>query len=157
MIEQYRLDGEKRLQENLPPLPLTPIQTSQITKLIEQGDSESSFLLDLLSNRVEPGVSKSAQVKASWLKDVACARVLVDVLAPEQAVSMLAQMGGGYNVEALIELLKDKTMAIKRFSTIDGKICCLTGGLLGEDGPVRGREVGMQGSKRHRGSAAISY
>ena len=50
-------------------------------------------------------------MKASWLKDVAIGRLTVDVIDPEQAVSMLAEMGGGYNVAALIELLEVDSLA----------------------------------------------
>jgi hypothetical protein len=70
MIEQYRMSEGNRLQENLPSLPLTPEQTREISLLIARGDSDSNVLLDLLANRVEPGVSKSARVKAGWLEDV---------------------------------------------------------------------------------------
>jgi aconitate hydratase 2/2-methylisocitrate dehydratase len=111
MLKIYRQEADRRQASNLSPLPLTPEQTHEITLLLEQGDSESPFLLGLLENRVEPGVSKSAQVKASWLKDVAIGRVTVDVLDPERAVAMLSQMGGGYNVEALVELLDIESLA----------------------------------------------
>jgi hypothetical protein len=36
---------------------------------------------------------------------------VVDLLAPEQAVVTLGQMGGGYNVEVLIELLENESVA----------------------------------------------
>ncbi|MCP4339387.1 MAG: bifunctional aconitate hydratase 2/2-methylisocitrate dehydratase [Desulfobulbaceae bacterium] len=111
MMNLYRNEAKKRQDIGLPPLPLSPEQTREITLLLEQGDSESSFLLDLLESRVEPGVSKSAEVKASWLKDVAIGRLSVDVIDPEQAVSMLAEMGGGYNVAALVELLEVDSLA----------------------------------------------
>jgi aconitate hydratase 2/2-methylisocitrate dehydratase len=111
MLKLYRQEAERRKALDLPSLPLTPDQTGKITMLLKQGDSESVFLLELLKNRVEPGVSKSAQVKASWLKDVAIGRVTVDSLNPEQAIAMLSQMGGGYNVEALVELLAVESLA----------------------------------------------
>jgi len=111
MLKLYRQKAESRQALNLPPLPLTPEQTRKITGLLEQGGNESSFLLSLLASRVEPGVSKSAKVKARWLKNVAIGRVKVDVLDPELAISMLAQMGGGYNVTALIELLEVESLA----------------------------------------------
>ena len=111
MLNVYRKEVERRQDIDLPPLPLTPEQTREITLFLEQGDSESPLLLELLRSRVEPGVSKSAQVKASWLKDVAIGQVTVDVIDPEQAISMLAQMGGGYNVAALVELLEVESLA----------------------------------------------
>ena len=111
MLKSYRQEAEKRQVLDLPPLPLTPEQTREITLLLEKGDSESSFLVELLESRVEPGVSKSAQVKASWLKDVAIGQVAVDVIDPERAITCLAQMGGGYNVEMLVELLAVESLA----------------------------------------------
>jgi aconitate hydratase 2/2-methylisocitrate dehydratase len=111
MLKLYRQEAERRQDLDLPPLPLTAVQTREITQLLEQGGSENSFLLELLENRVEPGVSKSAQVKADWLKDVASGRVTVDGIDPEQAIAMLSQMGGGYNVEALIDLLEVESLA----------------------------------------------
>jgi aconitate hydratase 2/2-methylisocitrate dehydratase len=111
MLKSYRQAADRRLALDLPPLPLTPKQTGEVTMLLEQGDIESSMLLELLENRVEPGVSKSARVKAGWLKEVAIGRVMVDSLNPEQAIAMLSQMGGGYNVEALVELLAVESLA----------------------------------------------
>lgn len=111
MLKLYRQEADRRQALNLPPLPLTPEQTREITLLLERGDNESAFILGLLESRVEPGVSKSAQVKAGWLKDVAFGQVTVDLIEPEQAVSMLGQMGGGYNVEVLVELLAVESLA----------------------------------------------
>jgi len=111
MLKSYRQAADRRLALDLPPLPLTPEQTAEVTLLLEQGDIESSMLLGLLKNRVEPGVSKSARVKAGWLKEVASGRVTVDSLNPEQAIALLSQMGGGYNVEALVELLTVESLA----------------------------------------------
>ncbi len=106
MLTSYRLLTGKRQAANLPPLPLTPEQTQEAQMLLQEGDAESPYLLDLIANRVEPGVSKAAKVKAGWLHDVALGRVGVAILTPEQAVAMLGSMGGGYNVSALIELLE---------------------------------------------------
>lgn len=111
MLKLYRQEADRRQALNLPPLPLTPEQTREITLLLQEGDNESSFLLDLLESRVEPGVSKSAQVKAGWLKDIAMGRVKVELIDPEQAISMLGQMGGGYNVTALVELFAVESLA----------------------------------------------
>jgi len=54
MLNSYRQEALKRQELNLPPLPLGPEQTEQITKLLEQGDKESAVLLELLETRVEP-------------------------------------------------------------------------------------------------------
>ncbi|WP_448874835.1 bifunctional aconitate hydratase 2/2-methylisocitrate dehydratase [Desulfobulbus propionicus] len=111
MLEQYRKDVEERNRLGVPPLPLTAEQTGELTDLLNQGSSEQAELLILLADRVEPGVSKAAKVKAAWLKQVAQGQLRVTGCAPEAAVAMLAQMGGGYNVAALIRLLQIPVLA----------------------------------------------
>jgi len=111
MLNAYRQDAQKRQALHLPPLPVIPEQCRQIVKSLERGDGDDQFLLDLLANRIEPGVSKSAQIKATWLKLVALGKVAVTALEPQAAVSMLAQMGGGYNVETLVDLLDVEVLA----------------------------------------------
>lgn len=111
MLTSYSLEAGKRHSANLPPLPLTPKQTWEAQMLLQQGDEESPFLLHLITTRVEPGVSKAAQVKAKWLRDVALGLVTVAILSPEQAIAMLRVMGGGYNVSVLIELLEVEPLA----------------------------------------------
>ncbi len=111
MLSSYKKDAAARKEQGLPPLPLTPEQTSGVTALLEEGGGESAFLLELLSERVEPGVSKSAKVKAAWLKSVAVGDVVAANLNPEDAVALLAEMGGGYNVESLVELLEVDSVA----------------------------------------------
>lgn len=120
MLNIYREEAKKRQQAGLPSLPLNPEQTVYITKRIEEGGGESLILLDLLAQRVEPGVSKSAKVKASWLKEVALGTIVVDFLNPEQAILMLSQMGGGYNVDALVALLDVERLAVFSAEALKG-------------------------------------
>ncbi|OEU50231.1 MAG: bifunctional aconitate hydratase 2/2-methylisocitrate dehydratase [Desulfobulbaceae bacterium S5133MH15] len=105
MIETYREGVTRRAQSGLPPLPLNPIQVQELISMLDQGNPESGYLLDLLETRVEPGVSKSAREKARWLEEVALGNKTVLDFGPEKAVAMLGRMGGGYNVSALIRLL----------------------------------------------------
>jgi aconitate hydratase 2/2-methylisocitrate dehydratase len=111
MLDAYKKDAEARKDKGLPPLPLTPQQTEGVTTLLQQGSSESSFLLELLASRIEPGVSKSAKIKAAWLKAVALSELSVPEFSPAKAVALLSEMGGGYNVEALVELLEVEAVA----------------------------------------------
>jgi len=106
MIEEYREELNKRAGQGLPPLPLSHIQVGELTNLLEQNLQENPYLLGLLEEEVEPGVSKSAQVKAGWLEQVARGKKQVTELSPQKAVGMLGRMGGGYNVSALIRLLQ---------------------------------------------------
>lgn len=111
MLNSYKQEAAARQEQGLPPLPLTPTQTKGVISLLEKGNDEDSFLMGLLTDRVEPGVSKSAKIKAAWLKSVALSKVSVKTLSPGGAVALLAKMGGGYNVEALVELLEIDTVA----------------------------------------------
>lgn len=105
-------------------MPLTPEQTKEVTELLEQGHEQYEQLLDLLSNRVEPGVSRPALVKSGWLREVALGLKVVDKIPPSLAVEILSQMGGGYNVAALIELLQvderasEAAQALKKLTKI---------------------------------------
>jgi len=105
MIDQYRKLEKERLDLGIPALPLTDEQVRELTVLVEQDSAESVFLLELLHNRVEPGVSKSAKVKAAWLEKVALGEITLPLLSPAEAIAMLGEMGGGYNVAALVRLL----------------------------------------------------
>ncbi|MFT5702205.1 MAG: aconitate hydratase 2/2-methylisocitrate dehydratase [Desulforhopalus sp.] len=111
MLNSYKQEAFARKEQGVPPLPLTPQQTIGVTALLEEGSEEGAFLLGLLTDRVEPGVSKSAKIKAAWFKSVALSSVSVENLSPTGAVALLAEMGGGYNVEALVELLQVDTVA----------------------------------------------
>jgi len=106
MIETYREGITRRAQNGLPPLPLNPTQVQELTSLLDASHGESSYLLNLLETRVEPGVSKSAREKAKWLEDVATGKKNIQDFAALEAVAMLGRMGGGYNVSALIRLLE---------------------------------------------------
>lgn len=111
MLAQYRKEASKRAALHVPPLPLTAEQTRELTQLLAAGQEERLVLLELLADRVEPGVSKAAAVKAAWLEQVALGRVVVDQFPPEAAILMLSEMGGGYNVAVLLRLLRIESLA----------------------------------------------
>ncbi len=111
MLEAYSRQAAERAANNLPPLPLSAAETDALTRLLIQGDGDQAVLLALLADRVEPGVSKAAQVKALFLEQAAMAQVSVAGFSPEAAVAMLGGMGGGYNVAALLRLLRTEQLA----------------------------------------------
>ena len=105
-LQQYRAHVEERARDGLPPLPLNAEQTAALIELIKNPPAgEEDFLIDLLENRVPPGVDEASYVKASFLADVAKGNVQVDLISPERATFLLGTMLGGYNVQPLIELL----------------------------------------------------
>lgn len=114
MLTEYRQHVEERAEQALPPLPLTAAQTAQLLELILQPPSgEEDFLLDLLINRVPPGVDDAAKVKAGFLADIAMAKQSCSLISAVKATEILGTMGGGYNIQPLVELLDiDEVAAI---------------------------------------------
>ena len=111
MLVEYREHVNKRKSQNIPPKPLNADQTSDLVKLLKNPPKgEENFLLDLISNRVPPGVDEAAYVKASFLSAVAPAKDHSPVISRELSVKLLGQMLGGYNVATLVELLDDEDM-----------------------------------------------
>ena len=114
MLSTYRENAKQRESQGIPPLPLDAAQTQALTELLQKPPvGEEQTLLHLLSERIPPGVDEAAYVKASWLSAVAQGQTTSPLVAPLEAVQLLGTMVGGYNVAALIELLKhpDETLA----------------------------------------------
>jgi len=105
-IEEYKAHIAQREVLGVPPLPLSAEQTAQLVELIKSGCTDE--MLDLLTNRVSPGVDDAAYVKAAFLNDVAAQKLSLEAITPEQAVSMLGMMLGGYNVKPMIDALSSK-------------------------------------------------
>jgi aconitate hydratase 2/2-methylisocitrate dehydratase len=101
----------ERLVMGIPALPLAASQVTELCALLASASPDSAYLLNLLDNRVEPGVGQAAKVKAAWLEKVATGEARPAALGPQQAVTMLGRMGGGYNVEALVRLLERPALA----------------------------------------------
>ncbi len=72
---------------------------------------EEEFLLDLLTNRVPPGVDEAAYVKAGFLAAVAKGDASSPLVTPEKAIELLGTMQGGYNIHPLIEALDNEKLA----------------------------------------------
>ncbi|WP_019556561.1 bifunctional aconitate hydratase 2/2-methylisocitrate dehydratase [Thiomicrorhabdus arctica] len=106
MLDAYRSHVAERSEQGLPPLPLTAEQTASLVELIKNPPAgEESFVVDLLTNRVPPGVDEASYVKAGFLTDVANGTMTNDLISAEQATFLLGTMLGGYNVQPLISLL----------------------------------------------------
>jgi len=112
MLEKYLEHVEERKKMNIPPLPLSPEMTEFVCKKLENpGPGKEEFYLELLRDRVAPGVDPSAKVKAEWLHKVAKGEVKSPVVSKKDAVFMLGTMLGGYNVQYLVEFLSDNELA----------------------------------------------
>ena len=109
-IEEYKAHVAERETLGVPPLPLSAEQTAELIELIKADCTDE--LLDLLTNRVSPGVDDAAYVKAAFLNDVVAGNVSVAAIAPEKAVEMLGMMLGGYNVKPLVDALSSSSSAV---------------------------------------------
>ena len=121
MLEEYKQHVMDRKKQNLPPLPLNAEQTASLIELLKQQNRDDQHeLLTILSERVPAGVDQAAFVKASFLNDVANENLALSSISPEKAIQLLGTMLGGYNVQALVELLKGKyaDFAVKALSKI---------------------------------------
>ena len=107
MLSTYRENAAERLAQGIPPLPLDAAQAKALTELLQDPpDGEEQELLYLLSERIPPGVDEAAYVKATWLSAIAQGEASSPLVSPLEAIQLLGTMVGGYNVAALIELLK---------------------------------------------------
>lgn len=101
--QEYKAHIAEREALGVPPLPLSAEQTAQVIELIKSNCTEE--LVDLITNRVSPGVDDAAYVKAAFLNDVASQKVTVSGITPAQAVNIMGMMLGGYNVRPIIDCL----------------------------------------------------
>ncbi len=113
MLESYRQHAADRAALGIPPLPLDAQQTSQLCELLKNPPpGEEETLLELLRDRVPPGVDAAAYVKAGFLTAVAKGETPCPLISPQGAVELLGTMVGGYNVQSLVELLQSREPAI---------------------------------------------
>ena len=113
MLESYRRHVAERAALGIPPLPLDANQTSELCELLKNPPAgEEDTLLELLRDRVSPGVDPAAYVKAGFLTGIAKEEITSPLISPIEAVQLLSTMVGGYNVQSLIELLQTPTVSV---------------------------------------------
>lgn len=112
MLEAYRKHVEERAAEGVPPAALDADQTAALVDLLKNPPAgEEEFLVDLISNRVPPGVDEAAYVKAGFLSALAKGESTSPLISKEKAVELLGTMQGGYNIETLVQLLDDAQLS----------------------------------------------
>jgi len=112
VLEAYRKHVDERAAEGVAPLPLNAQQVADLVELIKTPPAgEEEFLVDLLTNRVPPGVDDAARVKAAFLADVVKGSASSPLIDKAKAVELLGTMLGGYNIAPLIEALDDGELA----------------------------------------------
>ncbi|UQY37413.1 bifunctional aconitate hydratase 2/2-methylisocitrate dehydratase [Pseudomonas fulva] len=106
MLEAYRKHVAERAAQGIVPQPLNAEQTAGLVDLLKNPPAgEEEFLLDLITNRVPPGVDEAAYVKAGFLSAVAKGEATSPLLDKKRATELLGTMQGGYNIATLVELL----------------------------------------------------
>jgi len=112
-MAEYEKHVKEREALGVPPLPLSAEQTAQVIELLKAVPIvEEEKLLDLLENRVPPGVDDAAYVKAAFLNDIVQGKAACAAISPMRAVKMLGMMLGGFNVKPLVDALAHKDEAI---------------------------------------------
>ena len=112
MLEEYRAHVAERASEGLPPLALNAEQTAALVDLLKEPPAgEEDTLVELLTHRVPPGVDEAAYVKAAFLSDIAKGTASSPLIDKTKATELLGTMLGGYNIQSLVELLDDETLA----------------------------------------------
>ncbi|TPH17288.1 bifunctional aconitate hydratase 2/2-methylisocitrate dehydratase [Litorilituus lipolyticus] len=106
MLQEYRNHVAERAAEGVVPKPLDAEQVAQLVELIKNPPAgEETFLLELLADRVPPGVDDAAYVKAGFLAAIAKGEAESPILDAARATELLGTMLGGYNIEPMIDLL----------------------------------------------------
>jgi aconitate hydratase 2/2-methylisocitrate dehydratase len=123
MLEAYRQHVAERAAEQIPPKPLNPEWTAALVELLKNPPAgEEEFLLDLIANRVPPGVDEAAYVKAGFLSALVNGEASSPLIDRSAAVTLLGNMHGGYNVETLVELLDDAELAEQAAKELKGTL-----------------------------------
>ena len=112
MLENYRKHVENRAAQGIVPKPLNEQQTAELVELLKNPPAgEEETLVDLLENRIPPGVDPAAYVKAAFLAAIVRGETTSPLISKLKAIELLGHMQGGYNVEPLIQALDDKELA----------------------------------------------
>ncbi|UCZ56501.1 bifunctional aconitate hydratase 2/2-methylisocitrate dehydratase [Desulfurispirillum indicum] len=123
MIEAYLQHEKERSAQGIPPKPLTPEQTASVCEMLQNPPAgKEEFLLALLRDRVSPGVDPAAEVKADFLAKIAKGQASSPVISKQDAVKMLGTMLGGYNLQYLVDLLQDSSLANEAAEALKGLV-----------------------------------
>ncbi|MDP3266986.1 MAG: bifunctional aconitate hydratase 2/2-methylisocitrate dehydratase [Sulfuricurvum sp.] len=119
-LEDYKAHVAERATQGIPPFPLTKEQVTDLVQLITADQSKNSELIEMLSERVNPGVDDAAHVKAAFLHEVVQGKQKAfladasDINSDDHkkaAIKILGKMVGGYNVKPLIDALSIESLA----------------------------------------------
>ena len=79
---------------------------------LNENQKRVKWLINLLANRVNPGVDDAAKVKAEFLNEIINHGLVISEIDKIAAVNLLRPMLGGYSVIVLLESLKNADEAV---------------------------------------------
>ena len=100
------------LSGRVPPMELGGEGEAIIAARLDENQKMIKRLINLLANRVNPGVDDAAKVKAEFLNEIINHGLEISGLDKIAAVNLLRPMLGGYSVIALLESLKNADEAV---------------------------------------------
>ncbi|MCK5913328.1 MAG: aconitate hydratase B, partial [Desulfuromusa sp.] len=90
MIEAYLKLEEERNALGIPALPLNPEQTAGLCELLQSPPAgKEDFLMNLLTERISPGVDPAAEVKAAFLTEIVAGTKSSPLVDKVKAVQIL--------------------------------------------------------------------
>ena len=123
MLEAYREHVQERATQGIVPKPLGPEWTAQLVELLKNPPAgEEAFLLDLISNRVPPGVDEAAYVKAAFLSAIVNREISCPLIDRARAIELLGNMLGGYNIATLVAALDDTELSTLAATQLKGTL-----------------------------------
>ncbi len=112
MLEAYREHVAERAGQNIPAKPLSAEQVAGLVELLKTPPAgKEAFLLELITDRVPPGVDEAAYVKAGFLSAIVNGEANSPIIDRNLAIELLGNMHGGYNIETLVNSLSDDALA----------------------------------------------
>nr|WP_282450455.1 bifunctional aconitate hydratase 2/2-methylisocitrate dehydratase [Marinobacter xestospongiae] len=112
VLEAYREHVAERAALGIPPKPLNAEQTAALVELLKNPPAgEEETLVELLENRIPPGVDEAAYVKAAFLTAIVKGEAESPLVNKQKAVQLLGMMQGGYNIATLVDLLDNAELA----------------------------------------------
>lgn len=122
-MESYLKHEEARNAKGIPALPLSPSQVETLCSMMEAPEKgKESFLMNLFTERIAPGVDDSSKVKAEFLRAIVKGEKSSPLVSREEAVRILGTMIGGYNVPALLDALAIEDLSAFAAEALKGTI-----------------------------------
>ncbi|WP_169779955.1 bifunctional aconitate hydratase 2/2-methylisocitrate dehydratase [Campylobacter curvus] len=118
VCELLRLGGLReseclgRASGRAPDFELNDENLGKVWEEFEENEKGQIWLIDLLANRVQPGVDDAAKVKAEFLNEIINHNLDIKGLDKFVALKMLGTMLGGYNVIVLVAALSNADEAV---------------------------------------------